>query len=172
MHCFSFFPQKINTLSFIISRVFAGESFPSFHILSKNVELVAERDMAQDSSTAVVGRDGQSCLKVDASPGNTLPEIQFNIVIKNFYRVEQNVVYKQFFRLVYTVRVSVNGTEYPLKVCTLFLIVRITIIITTVTSAIIIITATTTTIINKNHKQHHYFHQHHYQNQHHHRHHH
>ncbi|BFZ20199.1 hypothetical protein BsWGS_23237 [Bradybaena similaris] len=100
-------------------RVFPGVSFPSFHILSKNVELVAERDLAQDSSTAVVGRDGQSCLNVEASLGNTFPEIQFNIVIKNFYRVEQNNVYKQFFRLVYTVKVSVNGNEYSLKTMSL-----------------------------------------------------
>ncbi|CAG5119786.1 unnamed protein product, partial [Candidula unifasciata] len=110
--------KKTQPFSSII-RVLAAESFPSFHILSKKVELVAEKDLAQGSNAEVVGKDGQSCLKVEASTGNTLPEIQFNIEVKNFCRVEQNNVYKQFFRLLYKVKVSVRGTEYILETMSL-----------------------------------------------------
>ena len=36
--------------------------------------------------------------------------------VHNFSRVEQNTVYKQFFRIRYNVTVIVNDTEYRLEV--------------------------------------------------------
>uniref|UniRef100_A0A0B7B5N0 STAT transcription factor protein interaction domain-containing protein n=1 Tax=Arion vulgaris TaxID=1028688 RepID=A0A0B7B5N0_9EUPU len=100
-------------------RVLAGECFSNFQILNTEVELVAERDLAQGSTGEVTSRNCSSCLKVETTTKSSVPEITFNIEVKNFYRVEQNNVYKQFFRLRYKVTVSINDNEYCLETLSL-----------------------------------------------------
>lgn len=100
-------------------RVLASECFPSFYVKSANVELVAEKDLAKKLIVAVTGRNNQPCLNVETTTGKGLPEIQFNIEVKNFSRVDVNNVYKQFFRLRYKVTVSVHDMDVKLETISL-----------------------------------------------------
>lgn len=103
-------------------RILGGESFSGLNITDSNIELVAERDLVRMESD-VKQEGGKKFLKLP--PGKVLASglmvsIEWkDIEVQNFSRVEQNTVYKQFFRMRYSVTVEVHGTEYRLETLSL-----------------------------------------------------
>ncbi|XP_059153537.1 uncharacterized protein LOC131939325 isoform X2 [Physella acuta] len=100
-------------------RLLGCECLQNLELCGATLDLVAEKDLAQTTQT---GLESKSNLKfewqVDKTP--VYLDVTFkNVTINNFFRVEQNNVYKQFFRLIYTISLRYNGHDYTVETLSL-----------------------------------------------------
>ncbi|CAL1533578.1 unnamed protein product [Lymnaea stagnalis] len=102
-------------------RLLVGNSFPNVMIENARIDLVSEKDLASPQSpTQLTGKERRPKLDFGVKFDQTNLYVKFNeVAVKNFSRIEQNTVYKQFFRIQYLIDVVVNGIKYSLKTLSL-----------------------------------------------------
>ncbi|XP_059153553.1 signal transducer and activator of transcription 1-like [Physella acuta] len=102
-------------------RLLGGERFSLLTITKSHIQLYAEKDLAARLSGAG-GTEAKTNLdfRTEVSRESDSYLLKFQEVgVNNFVRVEQNNVYKQFFRLRYSLTVSCNNDVYELQTLSL-----------------------------------------------------
>ena len=109
-------------LIIFVPRILGAEALRNLTVDKYDMELVAERDLAEEMNGNALPKPvkGQNKLKHENGiVEQTMQQVVIkwnNVELHNFSRLEHNTVYKQFFRIRYTVVVTYNTTEYKLQV--------------------------------------------------------
>ena len=112
--------QSNELIFFTFFSILGVDHFDSLTIQSCDLELISERELAEKSksSRSIETKRSKTVMSNTQILQEPLGIKWSEIIIHNFTRTEQNTVYKQFFRMMYTVEIRDHKTEivYTLKV--------------------------------------------------------